>query len=133
MAANRDGLDPEFLKLLGIFEKKLLEKGIRVKMTDGYRSYAEQNALYARGRTKPGSKVTNAKGGYSWHNFRFAADYCFIDKEGKVTWAGPWRVFGEVAASVGLEWGGNFKFVDRPHVQLSKGRNLAQMRRGRKA
>lgn len=41
------------------------------------RTFAEQDALYAQGRTKPGAKVTNAKGGQSYHNYGLA---CFDEK-----------------------------------------------------
>lgn len=128
MSASKQGLDPEFVTKLNLFEKKLAEHGIKVMMTCGFRSISEQNRLYAQGRTKPGKKVTNARGGYSWHNFALAADYVFVIN-GKVTWNGPWDVFGKTARECGLEWGGDFKsIVDRPHVQWTKGRTLAQMR-----
>lgn len=40
--------------------------GIEIKVITGTRSYAEQDALYAKGRTSPDTdKVTNAKGGHS--------------------------------------------------------------------
>ena len=40
--------------------------GIEIKVITGTRSYAEQDALYAKGRTSPDAdKVTNAKGGHS--------------------------------------------------------------------
>ncbi|MEN6358243.1 MAG: M15 family metallopeptidase [Armatimonadota bacterium] len=129
MSATKQGLDPEFVTKLNLFEKKLAGRGIKVMMTCGYRSIAEQNRLYAIGRTTPGKRVTNARGGYSWHNFALAADYAFI-VNGKVTWNGPWDVFGKTARECGLEWGGDFKsIVDRPHVQWTKGRTLAQMRK----
>ena len=129
MSASKEGLDPEFVRRLGRFEARLAAKGIKVVLTWGHRSIAEQNRLYAIGRTTPGKKVTNARGGYSWHNFGLAADYAFIIN-GKVTWNGPWDVFGKTARECGLEWGGNFKsIVDRPHVQLTRGKTLAQMRR----
>ena len=128
MSASRVGLDLEFAKKLGVFESKLTARGIKVILTWGYRSIKEQNALYAKGRTTPGKKVTNARGGYSWHNFGLAADYAFVIN-GKVTWDGPWGIFGEVARSCGLEWGGDWKsFPDRPHVQVTRGKTLAQMR-----
>ena len=130
MAVSRNGLRPELTAKLDMFEKKLAQAGIKVIMTCGYRSSTEQNGLYAKGRTAPGSIVTNAKGGYSWHNFGLAADYAFV-VNGKVTCAGPWSKFGSIARSCGLEWGGDFKSIcDRPHVQLTTGRILAQMRRG---
>ncbi|MEN6521146.1 MAG: M15 family metallopeptidase [Armatimonadota bacterium] len=128
MSASRIGLDPEFARKLGRFEARLAEKGIKVVLTWGYRSITEQNRLYTIGRTTPGKKVTNARGGYSWHNFGLAADYAFI-VSGKVTWNGPWDVFGKTARECGLEWGGDFKTIlDRPHVQWTRGKTLAQMR-----
>jgi len=126
---KKEGLDPEFRKKLEIFEKRLLESGIRVKMVSGYRSFEEQNRLYALGRTKPGRIVTKARGGYSWHNFGLAADYAFISG-GQLTWNGPWRILGRIARECGLEWGGDWrKFPDRPHVQWRRGKTLAEMRR----
>jgi len=128
MSASKQGLDHVFVTKLNLFEKKLSERGIRVIMTCGYRSIDEQNRLYVRGRTAPGSIVTNAYGGYSWHNWGLAADYAFV-VNGKVTWNGPWEIFGQVARECGLEWGGSWmKFKDRPHVQWTCGKTLAQMR-----
>ena len=122
MSASRVGLDPELAK-------KLADSGIKVVLTWGYRSIESQNQLYAKGRTAPGSIVTNARGGYSWHNFGLAADYAFISG-GQLTWNGPWKIFGRIARECGLEWGGDWKkFPDRPHVQWRKGKTLAQMRR----
>ena len=75
---------------------------------------------------------TNARGGYSWRNFGFAADYAFVIN-GKVTWNGPWDVFGKLAKQCGLEWGGGWKtFKDRPHVQWTGGRTLTHMRAAQK-
>ena len=128
MSASRAGLDPAFARKLVIFEKTLADHGIKVVLTWGYRSIESQNELYAKGRTAPGSIVTNARGGYSWHNFGLAADYAFVIN-GKVTWNGPWDAFGKIAAQCGLEWGGSWKgFKDRPHVQMTDGRTLSQMR-----
>jgi len=45
-----------------------------MKIISGLRTYAEQDALYAQGRAKTGPKVTNARGGYSNHNFGIAFD-----------------------------------------------------------
>ena len=128
MSASRIGLDPEFAKKLSCFEIALAKQGIKVILTWGYRSIESQNGLYAKGRTTPGSIVTNARGGYSWHNYGLAADYAFII-DGKVTWNGPWDKFGKIARQCGLEWGGDWKkFTDRPHVQCTRGKTLAQMR-----
>ena len=48
------------------------ELGIQLRITQGYRSIAEQDALYAQGRTAPGEIVTNARGGQSYHNYGLA-------------------------------------------------------------
>ena len=53
---------------------KLLIPGVEVRIVQGLRTIDEQNALYAQGRTKPGKKVTNAKGGQSYHNYGLAVD-----------------------------------------------------------
>ena len=133
MSASRAGLDPKFAQKLSLFEKTLAAPGIKVILTDAYRSIEAQNALYAKGRTAPGGIVTKARGGYSWHNFGLAADYAFVIN-GKVTWNGPWDTFGRIAKECGLECGGSWKtFKDRPHVQWTGGRTLAQMRAAAKA
>ena len=127
----KEGLDREFRAKLEVFEARLLEHGIKMKLICGYRSIEDQNRLYAKGRTAPGRIVTNARGGYSWHNFGLAADYAFI-VGGQLTWHGPWNIFGRVARESGLEWGGDWKkFPDRPHVQWRKGITLRKLRRAK--
>mgnify|MGYP002477972077 CR=1 FL=1 len=50
------------------------------------RTDAEQDALYAIGRTKPGKVVTNARGGESLHNYGLAIDIVLlVDKNGDGT------------------------------------------------
>ena len=50
------------------------KNGVTVKIICGTRTIKEQNELYAIGRTKAGKKVTNAKGGSSFHNYGIAFD-----------------------------------------------------------
>lgn len=102
------------------------QNGSPIKVTQAYRSTTAQDALYAKGRTKPGKKVTNAKGGQSWHNYGCAIDVCFKvgDPYGEDQ---PWKIIGALGESQGLEWGGRWGsngkkgFMDRPHFQLVKG------------
>lgn len=109
----------EFDRRCAAFEADMRRAGSPVKCTDGYRSFEQQNALYAIGRTRPGRRVTNAKGGQSPHNYRLARDYCFVLPHGKVTWAGDWKMFGRMAKAHALEWGGAWlRLKDRPHLQL---------------
>ncbi len=109
---------------------KCLEAGINVKVVCGTRTYAEQAALYAKGRTEPGPKVTNARPGYSWHNFGVAWDFVVFDAKGQPQWESPlMERCGRIAESLGLEWGGSWTgFKDTPHVQIKTGRTLAQAR-----
>ncbi len=60
-----------------------LAVGIVVRIVSAYRSYAQQTALYAQGRTAPGRKVTNAPAGYSNHNFRSAFDLGWFLPDGR--------------------------------------------------
>lgn len=106
-------------------------EGLDILVTDGLRTYAEQASLYAKGRTKPGSIVTNAKPGQSYHNFGLAFDMVVI-KNGKAIWSvgSEWRRFAAIAKSKGFEWGGDWSsFKDYPHFQMTGGLSLADCRR----
>jgi hypothetical protein len=99
----------------------LAARGITIEVVQGLRSFEEQDALFAKGRTQPGPIVTQARGGESNHNYGLAADLCpFVD--GKPDWNAPiavWAAIGDAASRHGLEWGGQWKkFLDKPHVQL---------------
>ena len=54
----------------------LASQGVIVEIVQGLRTFAEQDALYAQGRTGPGAIVTQARGGESNHNYGLAADLC---------------------------------------------------------
>ena len=56
------------------FLQGVRDAGINAKIIDGSRTFEEQDALFAIGRTKPGHVVTNARGGFSNHNFGVAWD-----------------------------------------------------------
>jgi peptidoglycan L-alanyl-D-glutamate endopeptidase CwlK len=99
----------------------LADKGTVVEVVQGLRTYEEQDALFAKGRTAPGQIVTQARGGESNHNFGLAADLCPFTND-KPDWNAPmavWAAIGTAAMAHGLEWGGQWKkFLDKPHVQL---------------
>ncbi len=98
---------------------KAAAAGITIKVISGLRSYAEQEALYAKGRTRPGPKVTNARGGYSNHNFGIAFDIGVFDGSRYVPESSRYKAIGALGAELGLEWGGNWKTIkDEPHFQL---------------
>lgn len=110
--------------------RKCLEAGINVRVICGTRTYEEQAALYAKGRTAPGDKVTNARPGYSWHNFGVAWDFVVFDDRGQPLWDSPlMERCGRIGEGLGLEWGGSWKSIkDTPHLQLKMGFTLAEAR-----
>jgi len=112
----------------------LAHSGVEILVTQGLRTWEEQDALYARGRTADpiGKKfiVTNAKGGQSYHNFGLAFDIVVLDALGKFDWDSShpgWIAASKAGKSVGLEWGGDWKsFKDIPHYQFTSGLTLKQ-------
>ena len=96
------------------------QRGLDVKCICGLRSWSEQEALYAKGRTAPGKIVTKAPAGHSMHNFGLALDIGVFSKYGK-TYHGShalYRELGPLGESLGFEWGGRWKFNDEPHYQF---------------
>lgn len=93
--------------------------GIAIKVISGTRSYDEQNALYEQGRSKPGRIVTNARGGYSNHNFGIAFDIGVFESGRYLDESPAYKAVGAIGMKLGLEWGGNWKTIqDEPHFQL---------------
>jgi hypothetical protein len=108
--------------------KSKLRFDIDLRVTDGFRSVAEQDKLYAKGRTALGSIVTKARGGYSNHNFGLAVDVVPFEN-GKLNWdTKNYPLIGRIGISRGLEWGGNWKFKDTPHFQMAFGLNWQQLK-----
>jgi peptidoglycan L-alanyl-D-glutamate endopeptidase CwlK len=125
------GVHPALINRVRLILDAMATLGHPMLVTDGVRTQAQQQALYAKGRTAPGSKVTNVDGVRVKSNhqpkadgFGHAVDCCFFDERGKPSWAEshPWRLYGEMAKALGLVWGGDWKsIVDKPHVELPKG------------
>lgn len=93
--------------------------GIAIKVISGTRTYDEQNALYEQGRSKPGRIVTNARGGYSNHNFGIAFDVGVFEGGRYIPESPAYKAVGAIGMRLGLEWGGNWKTIqDEPHFQL---------------
>ncbi|WP_428838732.1 M15 family metallopeptidase [Paenibacillus polymyxa] len=139
------GLNPVFK----IVMEKLIERcyacGVWIVITQGLRTYAEQDALYAQGRNGDNRpRVTKARGGYSNHNFGFAADFALLLRDGRtVSWdtlkdddkdsLPDWSEVVEEAKRLGLEWGGDWRsFKDMPHLQMVFGTTTAQFRAGKR-
>lgn len=118
---------------------EIQSKGIDIRITQGLRTIAEQDALYAQGRTTPGSIVTKAKGGSSMHNYGLAVDFCLLRKDGTISFnmtedmdkdgKKDWMEVVEVFKAHGWFWGGDFKsFKDAPHFEKGFGFTLAQIK-----
>ena len=116
--------------------------GISIKVISGTRTYEEQDALYAQGRTKPGRIVTNARGGYSNHNFGVAFDIGVFEGGRYLDESPAYKAVGALGKQLGLEWGGDWKNIqDEPHFELrpawardmSEGAMLAELRNRRAA
>ena len=106
-------------RLLTVFGIMKERHGYEMAILEGYRSPARQDALAALG---PG--VTNARSWQSWHQYGLAADCAFV-RDGKlvISEKDPWamrgyQLYGQVAESVGLTWGGRWKMMDFGHTEL---------------
>ena len=122
-------LHPILQEKFELLQKKCAQKGITIRATECLRTSKEQDALYAKGRTAPGPKVTNASGkdAKSMHQWGVAVDIVIdmdTDKDGDVDIRDLYNikllnVVGKIGESIGLEWGGSWKsIVDKPHFQL---------------
>ena len=108
------------------------------------RTFDEQNALYAQGRTRlfdnKGSRlgvVTKAKGGQSFHNYGLAFDIVLlVDRDGNgsfesASWEdridfdrdgkADWLEVADIFKRNGYTWGGDWKFRDAPHFEKTFG------------
>lgn len=128
-----EDLHPHVAKLCQAFLDACAAQGIDVLITSTYRDAESQNALYAQGRTAPGPKVTNAKAGQSWHNWRCAFDFVPL-VNGKAQWNDSvlFEHCGKIAEGVGLEWAGRWKsFKELAHCQYTGGLTLADFQAGK--
>lgn len=109
-------------------------RGYTLKVICGTRDWAEQTALYAKGRTTAGPKVTNARAGYSFHNFGCAFDIGLFTSSGAYVTSGePYKELAQECpfAHADVTWGGSFKSLkDYPHFEwYGAGRTTAELRR----
>jgi peptidoglycan L-alanyl-D-glutamate endopeptidase CwlK len=112
------------------------QSGLAIMISEGLRTWEEQDAFYAKGRTVPpiGKRywVTKAKGGQSYHNFGLAFDIVVLDAVHKDGWDDDhpgWAAAARIGKQLGLEWGGDWAgFKDMPHYQWTGGLELGDCR-----
>jgi peptidoglycan LD-endopeptidase CwlK len=132
-------LEPETRARATEFLEACHAAGIDVLVTSTYRDFESQAELFAQGRTKPGKRVTNARPGLSWHNWRRAFDIVPL-RNGKPVWGNGidddptdddkddlelWQRVGKLGKEAGLEWAGDWvSFREFPHFQFTDGHTL---------
>ena len=102
-----------------MFLEECEKQGLKVLVTETYRSQARQSYLYEQGRTRPGQIVTQVKK-VGYHNTGNAWDICQNIKGKEYSDDSFFEKCGKIAKSLGIEWGGYWTgFVDKPHFQIS--------------
>ena len=123
--------------------REIVAGNVNCRFVQVFRTFEEQDALYAQGRTKPGKIVTAAKGGQSYHNYGLAVDFCLLnDKNGdgkisgdEIVWDRntdldkdsiiDWMEVVKVFTNHGWTWGASFK--DYPHFEKNFGQNWRKL------
>lgn len=143
-AARLTGLHPVLMESANALIQRSYARGVSIVITQGLRTIAEQNALYAQGRSKPGPIVTNARGGTSYHNYGLAFDFSLLLPDGHhISWnmnrdgdkdkLDDWQEVVLEAKQLGLEWGGDWNsFRDYSHLQMTFGLTTNQLRAGKR-
>ena len=120
--------------------QEILDRNVAVRFTQVFRTFEEQDRLYAQGRTMPGSRVTNARGGQSYHNYGLAVAIVLLTNNGRgVSWdmcldldgdgTKDWQEIVHVFKHYGWKWGGDWtSFKDYPHFEKAFGYTTAELR-----
>lgn len=150
-------MDKITLERIALLHPKLREEALEIykeicealtgraicRFTHTLRTFAEQDALYAQGRTKAGKIVTKSKGGLSYHNYSMAIDIVLLvdkDKNGTYETAvwddktdfdgdkkADWMEIVNIFKQYGWEWGGDWTFKDAPHFQKTFGKSVREL------
>ena len=114
---NLATVQPPLAKLGRELLRRLAAEGLTFKVTSGNRTKEEQRALYAKGRTAPGPKVTWTLN--SRHIGGRAIDLTFFHGKNPVWESKHYDRAGQIGRELGLVWGGDWKRTkDRPHFEL---------------
>lgn len=135
-----DSLDPYVANLAAEHLSQMDAAGLDARLTQGYRTYEEQNGYFARGRGgSTESRITTVRGGRSLHNFGLAYDIGIFEG-GRYIRRGSdprYDLAGQIGEGVrdgmsgaALEWGGRWlRFPDASHFQFDGGLSVDAIRR----
>lgn len=138
----------ELLPLVKQKAEELIAKckanNITISITGTYRNAIEQDNLFLQpydGKDNDGDgkideadeKVTNAKAGQSFHNWRVAFDVVpIVNNVATYNNNVLWGRIAYLGYGLGLEWGGDWvSFPDKPHFQLTLGYTLDDFQKGK--
>lgn len=142
-----EGLHPVIKdEVLSLIEKceQTIGKDFAVRIVQGTRTIEYQNGLFSQPHDhidndhdgvvdEPDEKVTNAKGGLSYHNYGLAFDFCLLflvdgkyqfipTKSWQIT--KEWMIVVNTFKLAGYEWGGDWHSLkDNPHIEKTFGNN----------
>lgn len=128
---NQADLCPSLQPLAAQFIINCAAKGVKVVITQTWRSPAEQDALYAQGRTAPGPIVTHAESSESKHCCEIngepaskAFDFCVLNDNDHIIIDGSNPLYGYAGAIgevLGLSWGGTWPRpkTDYDHFEIA--------------
>ena len=152
-------LRDELEGLVEKINKDVLTGRAKMRITHTLRSFEEQEALYAQGRetleevnakrkeaglqpikSSENRRVTNAKGGSSYHNFAIAFDFVLIVNGVSASWdtkkdfdqdlQSDWMEVVKVFEDAGYTWGGRFRTIkDYPHFEKTFGNTISTLKR----
>ena len=121
--AIADNLHPSFGEQVKEFVSRMWRyMNIDAVVYSGSRGKTEQDSIF--NSTNPPGKIGVAYP-TSLHNYGGAVDF-FMDSGPGVSkdeWSlsNPWSLAGQMAKSLGMKWGGDFKKRDYGHLQINKG------------
>ena len=115
---NLATVQPQLQRLGRELLRRLAAEGLTFKVIQGRRTPAEQAALYAKGRTAPGPKVTWTL--KSRHLTGRAIDLALFSGKNVIWESKHYTRAGEIGEELGLVWGGRWKGgkTDKPHFEL---------------
>ncbi|KUO95715.1 peptidoglycan-binding protein [Ferroacidibacillus organovorans] len=130
-SAALESLNPHVAAMARRFLALTREHHMDVRIYTAFRSWSDEDRLFAQGRWTPGPIVTNARGGDSYHNWGLAFDAAPFENGAMTTDVSKFRLMGQLGKQAGLQWGGDFKsIVDYPHFQDTFGLNTWDLLNG---